>query len=45
MSLKDAFARGTYYDRKSKRWMEITNSITNHIAKDMVALNTVEKGF
>ncbi|XDV25933.1 hypothetical protein PO909_029757 [Leuciscus waleckii] len=43
MSLKDAFAKGTYYDRKSKRWIEITNSITNHIAKDMVPLNTVEK--
>ncbi|CAM4455220.1 unnamed protein product [Leuciscus chuanchicus] len=43
MSLKDAFAKGTYYDRKSKRWIKITNSITNHIAKDMVPLNTVEK--
>ncbi|XP_073667609.1 E3 SUMO-protein ligase ZBED1-like [Paramisgurnus dabryanus] len=43
MSLKDAFARGTFYDRKSKRWIEITNSITNHIAKDMVPLITVEK--
>ncbi|XP_055040058.2 E3 SUMO-protein ligase ZBED1 [Misgurnus anguillicaudatus] len=43
MSLKDAFAKGTCYDRKSKRWIEITNSITNHIAKDMVPLITVEK--
>ncbi|XP_065138382.2 E3 SUMO-protein ligase ZBED1-like [Paramisgurnus dabryanus] len=43
MSLTDVFARGTFYDRKSKRWIEITNSITNHIAKDMVPLITVEK--
>ena len=44
MSLLDAFSRGTPYDRKSKRWNEITNSITIHLAKDMVPLNTVEKG-
>ena len=41
MSLQDVFARD---DRKSKRWNEITNSITIHLAKDMVPLNTVEKG-
>ncbi|KAK5868089.1 hypothetical protein PBY51_012531 [Eleginops maclovinus] len=44
MTLRDAFARGTAYDKKSKRWVEITNSITIHIAKDMVPLSTVEKG-
>ncbi|XP_063742293.1 E3 SUMO-protein ligase ZBED1-like [Eleginops maclovinus] len=43
MTLRDAFARGTAYDKKSKRWVEITNSITIHIAKDMVPLSTVEK--
>ncbi|XP_019715163.1 zinc finger BED domain-containing protein 1-like [Hippocampus comes] len=42
-SLQDALARGAPYDRKSKRWLDITNAITIHLAKDMVALNTVEK--
>lgn len=41
MSLQDAFARGTRYDRRSKWW----NSITIHLAKHMVPLNTVKKGF
>ncbi len=43
MSLEDAFVRGTAYDKKSKRWIEITNSITFHLTKDMVPLYTVEK--
>lgn len=43
MSLEDVFSRGTVYDKKSKRWIKITNSITIHLAKDMVPLNTVEK--
>lgn len=43
MSLKDAFARGTAYDKKSKRWNDITNTITIHIAKDMVPHSSVEK--
>ncbi|XP_073689131.1 E3 SUMO-protein ligase ZBED1-like [Garra rufa] len=42
-SLKDAFTKGTAYDKKSKRWKDITNAITFHLAKDMVPLNTVEK--
>ncbi|RXN23605.1 zinc finger BED domain-containing 1-like protein [Labeo rohita] len=42
-SLKDAFTKGTAYDKKSKRWNDITNAITFHLAKDMVPLNTVEK--
>ncbi|KAE8575740.1 hypothetical protein XENTR_v10003928 [Xenopus tropicalis] len=42
-SLKDAFAKGTAYDKKSKRWNDITNAITFHLAKDLVPLNTVEK--
>ncbi len=43
VSLEDAFARGTAYEKKSKRWNKITNSITIHLAKDMVSLSTVEK--
>lgn len=43
MLLEDVFAIGTPYDRKNKWWIEITNSITIHQAKDMVPLNTVEK--
>ncbi|XP_056383565.1 E3 SUMO-protein ligase ZBED1-like [Hyla sarda] len=43
MSIREAFARGTAYDKKSKRWNEITNAITIHLAKDMVPLSTVEK--
>ncbi|XP_077403110.1 E3 SUMO-protein ligase ZBED1-like isoform X1 [Vanacampus margaritifer] len=42
-SLQDALARGAPYDRKSRRWIDITNAITLHLAKDMIALNTVEK--
>ncbi|XP_077361925.1 E3 SUMO-protein ligase ZBED1-like isoform X2 [Festucalex cinctus] len=42
-SLQDALAKGVPYDRESKRWIDITNAITIHLAKDMVALNTVEK--
>lgn len=42
-SLVGAFAKGTVYDKKSKRWNDITNSITLHLAKDMVPLSTVEK--
>jgi len=37
------FARGSAYDKKSKRWNDITNAITIHTAKDMVPLSTVEK--
>ncbi len=43
VSLGDAFARGTAYEKKSKRWNEITNSVAIHVAKDMVLLGTVEK--
>uniref|UniRef100_A0A803JGT7 BED-type domain-containing protein n=1 Tax=Xenopus tropicalis TaxID=8364 RepID=A0A803JGT7_XENTR len=42
-SLKDAFTKGTAYDKKSTWWNDITNAITFHLAKDMVSLNTVEK--
>lgn len=31
------------YDKKSKRWREITDAVTFHIGKDMVPLQTVEK--
>ncbi|XP_061608235.1 E3 SUMO-protein ligase ZBED1-like [Phyllopteryx taeniolatus] len=40
---QDAFSRAAPYDRKSKRWIDITNAIACHLAKDMVPLNAVEK--
>ncbi|KAK9523273.1 hypothetical protein VZT92_019675 [Zoarces viviparus] len=42
-SLQEAFARGTAYDKQSKRWREITDAITIHLCKDMVPLQTVDK--
>nr|XP_061801662.1 E3 SUMO-protein ligase ZBED1-like [Nerophis lumbriciformis] len=42
-SPQDSFARLNAYDRKSKRWLDITNAITHHFAKDMLPLDTVEK--
>ncbi|MEQ2225299.1 hypothetical protein ILYODFUR_016046 [Ilyodon furcidens] len=45
-SLADTFARGTPYSKTSKRWVEITNAITFHVAKDKVPLSTVKiEGF
>ena len=40
---QDSFGKGIPYDKKNKRWNEIANAITMHIAKDMVLLSTVEK--
>lgn len=42
-TLRGAFEKGTLYDKKSKRWNEITNAVTFHLAIDMVPLSTVEK--
>ncbi|XP_037124783.1 E3 SUMO-protein ligase ZBED1-like [Syngnathus acus] len=42
-TIQETTTRGAPYDRKSKRWTDITNAITIHLAKDLVALNTVEK--
>lgn len=41
--INEAFAGQTPYDRKSKRWIELTNAIGYHIAKDMAPLATVER--
>ncbi|KAK0153617.1 Zinc finger BED domain-containing protein 1 [Merluccius polli] len=42
-SLAESFAKGTPYDKKSRRWREITEAITTHICKDMVPIYTVKK--
>ena len=45
-SLTEAFANTQKYERTSKRWIEITNAIGYHVAKDMAPIATVEcKGF
>ncbi|XP_044130059.1 E3 SUMO-protein ligase ZBED1-like [Bufo gargarizans] len=38
-----AFCKGTPYDKKNGRWIEITNAITLYLCKDMVPFLTVEK--
>lgn len=43
ISIKETFARGTAYDKKSKLWVEVTSAITIHLTRDMVQLSTVEK--
>lgn len=42
-SLEESFARGTPYDKKSRRWKDITSAITTFICKDMAPVYTVEK--
>ncbi len=42
-SLAESFAKGTPYDKTSRRWREITQAITTHICKDMVPIYVVEK--
>lgn len=42
-SIKDAFFKGILYEKKSKRWVEITNAITFHLVKDMVLIHNEEK--
>ncbi|XP_040278097.1 E3 SUMO-protein ligase ZBED1-like [Bufo bufo] len=38
-----AFSKGTPYDKKNRRWIDITNAITLYLCKDMVPFLTVEK--
>ncbi len=38
--ITEAFAGATPYERTSKRWIEITNAIAYHIAKDMAPIVT-----
>lgn len=42
-SIAVAFASAVPYEKTSKRWREITNAVTHHIAKDMVPVQTVER--
>ena len=42
-SITEALVSSQPYDRKSKKWMELTNSVTYCIAKDMLPMYTVEK--
>ena len=43
LSIAGALASSTPYDRKSKRWNEITEAVTYCLAKDMMPIQTVEK--
>ena len=42
-TVQEAFARGTPYDKDSRRWKEITAAIAIYICKDMAPIYTVEK--
>ena len=42
-SITEALVSSQPYDRKSKKWMELTNSVTFCIAKDMLPMYSVEK--
>ncbi|KAI2665254.1 E3 SUMO-protein ligase ZBED1 [Labeo rohita] len=42
-SLEPSFTRSVPYEKKSRKWCDITNAVTYHIAKDMVPIATVEK--
>lgn len=42
-SIAQAFSKGTPYDRKNKRWIDITRSITTHLCRDMVPFQVVER--
>ena len=41
--IKQSFIRMEKYDKKSKRWKQISDAITVYLAKDMVPIYTVEK--
>ena len=41
--LPESFERVQKYERKGKRWKELTNAVTYFLAKDCQALYTVEK--
>ena len=40
--IKEAFIKSQPYDKKGKQWNELTNTVTYCIAKDSLAINTVE---
>ena len=42
-SLQASLISAVPYDRKSKKWRDITNLVAFHIAKDMVPIAVVEK--
>lgn len=42
-SIAQAFSKSTPYDKKSKRWTDITKAIMIHLCKDMVPFQTVER--
>ncbi|KAL0151240.1 hypothetical protein M9458_053431, partial [Cirrhinus mrigala] len=42
-SLTVSFANAIPYDKKSRRWLDLTRAITTHICKDMAPIHTVEK--
>ena len=42
-SIAEAFSKSIPYDRKSKRWNDITRAITTHLCKDMIPFQTVER--
>lgn len=41
--IQHAFAYGSPYDKKSKRWKELTDALSYYLAKDMMPLYSVEK--
>ena len=42
-TLADSINRKLPYDKKSTRWRDVTNAITNYIAKEMVPIQVVER--
>ena len=42
-AVEEIFARGTPYDKDSRRWKEITAAIAIYTCKDMAPIYTVEK--
>ena len=42
-SIQQSFSKGTPYNRKSPRWMEITRAIIVYLCKDMVPFQAVER--
>ncbi|XP_069821004.1 E3 SUMO-protein ligase ZBED1-like [Dendropsophus ebraccatus] len=43
INILKAFSKGIPYDKRNRRWIEITNAITLFLCKDMVPFLTVEK--
>ena len=42
-TLAEAFSQSQKYDRKSKRWQQLTDSVTYCLAKDILPIHSVEK--